>query len=168
MKRVDGPTPRPKTGKALGCLIAAALLFAGSIALPDAANAEHGGGGGAHAGGGGFHGGGGGFHRGGSHAGGSHTGGFRSGFHGGGFRGGGFHSRGFHDGFGGLHRGLAVGLGGIYAPFAWDYYYPYAGYPDYGYEQPYPAQYWYYCSDPAGYYPYVTQCNTGWQTVPAS
>jgi hypothetical protein len=25
----------------------------------------------------------------------------------------------------------------------------------------------YYCSDPAGYYPYVTQCNTGWQTVPA-
>ena len=26
----------------------------------------------------------------------------------------------------------------------------------------------YYCSDPAGYYPYVTQCNIGWQTVPAS
>jgi hypothetical protein len=25
-----------------------------------------------------------------------------------------------------------------------------------------------YCSDPAGYYPYVAQCNTGWQTVPAS
>ena len=29
-------------------------------------------------------------------------------------------------------------------------------------------QTWYYCSDPAGYYPYVTQCKTGWQSVPAS
>jgi hypothetical protein len=26
----------------------------------------------------------------------------------------------------------------------------------------------YYCSEPAGYYPYVTQCSIGWQTVPAS
>jgi hypothetical protein len=25
---------------------------------------------------------------------------------------------------------------------------------------------WYYCSDPAGYYPYITQCDTGWQPVP--
>jgi hypothetical protein len=25
-----------------------------------------------------------------------------------------------------------------------------------------------YCSNPAGYYPHVTQCNTTWQTVPAS
>jgi hypothetical protein len=24
----------------------------------------------------------------------------------------------------------------------------------------------YYCADPAGYYPYVAQCYTGWQTVP--
>jgi hypothetical protein len=50
--------------------------------------------------------------------------------------------------------------------------YPWRGYyPDYGYYDytpPYSAQTWYYCSDPAGYYPYVTQCNTGWQTVPAS
>ena len=29
------------------------------------------------------------------------------------------------------------------------------------------SQSWYYCSDPAGYYPYITQCNTSWQTVPA-
>jgi hypothetical protein len=66
--------------------------------------------------------------------------------------------------------GSAIGLGGLYAPYAGDYYYPYAdtyGYPDYGYDQPYSAQYWYYCSDPAGYYPYVSQCNTGWQPVPA-
>lgn len=25
----------------------------------------------------------------------------------------------------------------------------------------------YYCSDPAGYYPAVTRCNTAWQTLPA-
>ena len=25
-----------------------------------------------------------------------------------------------------------------------------------------------FSTDPAGYYPYVTQCNTGWQAVPAS
>jgi hypothetical protein len=54
-----------------------------------------------------------------------------------------------------------------YYPYGGDYYYPYY---DYGYDtgQPYTSQTWYYCSDPAGYYPYVTQCNTGWQTVPAS
>jgi hypothetical protein len=55
----------------------------------------------------------------------------------------------------------------------WPYYpYSYGGdyYPYYGYDtgQPSTAQTWYYCSDPAGYYPYVAQCNTGWQTVPAS
>jgi hypothetical protein len=33
---------------------------------------------------------------------------------------------------------------------------------------PYSPQTWCYCSDPAGYYPYVTQCHTGWQTVPTS
>jgi hypothetical protein len=26
---------------------------------------------------------------------------------------------------------------------------------------------WYYCSNPAGYYPYVRQCPEGWQQVPA-
>ena len=56
---------------------------------------------------------------------------------------------------------------------AWSYYdYPWWGsYPDYDYydySQPYANQTGYYCSDPAGYYPYVTQCNTGWQAVPAS
>ena len=33
---------------------------------------------------------------------------------------------------------------------------------------PQPAQpYWYYCANPAGYYPYVQACPIGWQTVPA-
>jgi hypothetical protein len=51
--------------------------------------------------------------------------------------------------------GVGLGLG----------LYPYYGY--YEGSQPYAAQYWYYCSDPAGYYPQVAQCNTAWQTVPA-
>jgi hypothetical protein len=95
---------------------------------------------------GGFHGGGGGFH----------SGGF-GGFHGGGFHGGGFHDGRFHD-----NRFF---FGGSFA-YPWWGYYPDYGY--YGYSQPDSSQTWYYCSDPAGYYPYVTQCNTGWQAVPAS
>jgi hypothetical protein len=29
-------------------------------------------------------------------------------------------------------------------------------------------QYWYYCANPTGYYPYVAQCQGSWQKVPAS
>ena len=59
---------------------------------------------------------------------------------------------------------------------AW-YFYPAAVYP---YPDPYQPpvvilppteaapQYWYYCSNPAGYYPYVVQCSAGWQRVPAN
>ncbi|HVH79487.1 MAG TPA: hypothetical protein VM782_08875 [Stellaceae bacterium] len=85
------------------------------------------------------------------------AGGF-GGFHGGGFRpaSGENHGREFHDGR--FHDGRffgGVGLGG---------YYPYYdGYDD-G-TQPSSSQTWYYCADPAGYYPYVTQCYTGWQAV---
>src|SRR5271163_2382869 len=91
---------------------------------------------------GGFHGGGGGFHGGGG------------GFHGGGFHGGGFHGGRFHD-----NRFF---FGGAFG-FPWLGNYPY-----YDYSQPYASQIWYYCSDPAGYYPYVTQCYSGWQAIPAS
>lgn len=27
---------------------------------------------------------------------------------------------------------------------------------------------WYYCAQPEGYYPYVTECPSGWQTMPAT
>lgn len=27
--------------------------------------------------------------------------------------------------------------------------------------------YWYYCSNPDGYYPYVRQCSSGWQQIPS-
>lgn len=29
-------------------------------------------------------------------------------------------------------------------------------------------QYWYYCPNPQGYYPYVADCSTPWQKVPAT
>jgi hypothetical protein len=35
--------------------------------------------------------------------------------------------------------------------------------------QPQPqASVWYYCDQPAGYYPYVPECPGGWRTVPAT
>jgi hypothetical protein len=100
---------------------------------------------------------------------------------GGGFLGSGFRGRavGLHNGFGGYYGGRwyhgwhnrrygwwVVGRGLSYYSYPW-----WGAYPgDWSYEamQPSNAQTWYYCSDPAGYYPYVTQCNTGWQAVPAS
>jgi hypothetical protein len=159
MQQLREPRARPKIRRALA--IAAALLCATALSEPNLAYAgPHGGGGG------GFHGGGmGGFH-----------GGGMGGFHGGGFHGGGFggfhgHFAG-HNGFGGRHDGFrdrrgvfiggGLGLGYYGYPYGWDYS------PDYGYSQPYSAQNWYYCSDPAGYYPYVSECNTGWQAVPAN
>lgn len=69
-------------------------------------------------------------------------------FAGGCFQGRGLYSGGFHD------RG-----------FGWDYD-PDYGYNDYG--QPYASQNPHHCSGLAGYYPYVTQYNTGWQTVLAN
>lgn len=31
-----------------------------------------------------------------------------------------------------------------------------------------PAQNWYYCDNPKGYYPYVASCNGAWRAVPAT
>jgi hypothetical protein len=104
---------------------------------------------------------------------------------------------GFH-GSGGGHFRSVFGFGGIFSPFWWSpfwwfYGYPfvdygyYGNYPDhrnYGYDpgssyygnypdsgygsQPKARQTWYYCSDPAGYYPSVTHCNTVWEYGPGS
>jgi hypothetical protein len=88
-------------------------------------------------------------------------GGFHGGGFGGGMRSGGFHGGGFHGGMhgfhgGGFHAGGLV-IGGIHA-----------GRGDYGdYSLPSATPYW-YCSDPPGYYPYLTQCDTAWQTAPGS
>ena len=147
-----------RTGSRIGrglATAAIALLCVVALGQPRPALAR-GGGEGSHGGdgGGGFHGGGGGFHGGGFHGGGFHRfGGFRrNGFFGGGFYGGGFYGGGFYGG--GFYGG------GFYGG------YPSDGYSEY--DQPSSAAIWYYCADPAGYYPNVTQCYTGWQSVPAS
>jgi len=191
MQQLAQNRARSTIGRALAS-VAAIVPLAGTFFQPEIAQAApHGGGGGFHDGGG-FHGGGfGGFHGGGFHGSGFHGGGFHGvGFHGGafhaggfgGFHGGGFHG-GWHGGFASVHNGFGHANGGHWdhgwhnGRYGWWWgadglgwtYYPY--YPDYGYydyNQPYASQSWYYCSDPAGYYPYVTQCNTTWQTVPAS
>jgi hypothetical protein len=134
-------------------LAAAALAGAVAFAQPILAQAApHGGGGGFH--GGGFHGGGfGGFHPGGFHAGGSRAGGFDRHFGGGRY--------GYWRGGGGPWVwGGALGL--LAAPYLYD------DLGGYGSSQPAASTgYWYYCQNPAGYYPNVTQCSSAWQPVPA-
>ena len=91
--------------------------------------------------------------------------------------GGGFHGPAFHGGF--HHPGFArsrsrVSLGTqifLGDPFWWGPPAPYV--PPVGQESPPvyaapPVTYWYYCSNPAGYYPYVQQCPGGWVTVAPS
>jgi hypothetical protein len=152
MQQLSEPGARPRIGRTL-VTVAAALLCAAALSQPNPAYAgPHGGGGG----GGGFHGGG---------MGGFHDGGF-GGFHG--------HFAGMRNGFGERHEGFrdrrgvfigGLGFGYYGYPYGWDYS---PDYSYYGYSQPYSSQNWYYCSDPAGYYPYVAQCNAGWQAVPAN
>ena len=91
-----------------------------------------------------------------------------------------------HHGHHGHHLGGYVGAG-VYLGMPWPGYYhaypPYY-YPPYAYapavvvppappvyiekepvvETPAPA-YWYFCSSPEGYYPYVKECPAGWRKV---
>jgi hypothetical protein len=139
--------------------------------------ARGGGGGGGH-GGGGVHGGGG-------FGGGFHGGGFHGdGGHGGGHFGGGWHHGGGGWGHGGYYGGYGLGMFGL--GYGLGYYggYPYGGYYDYPStavvvpqtpptyiqqtptaSQQYQSGYWYYCSNPKGFYPYVKECLTSWQQV---
>jgi hypothetical protein len=77
------------------------------------------------------------------------------------WRGGGW-QRGWHDGR----------FGWWWAVPGYDWYaydYPVYPYPAYPVPLPAPApagSYWYYCQNPAGYYPYVQQCAGPWQPVP--
>jgi len=54
---------------------------------------------------------------------------------------------------------------------SYPYYYPYSAAPGVTAEQPQlssPSQdqdYWYYCQDPQGYYPYIKSCPGGWMKV---
>jgi hypothetical protein len=82
---------------------------------------------------------------------------------------------------------LGLYVGAPYWGWGWPYYgYPYSyttySYPSYPVYSDYgagasgsfisaepapqnPANYWYYCADPAGYYPYVQNCPKGWMQV---
>jgi len=94
-----------------------------------------------------------------------------------GFRGHGFHGHGFHH-LHGSHFGFSFGFPLYWGPYP--YYYPY-GPPVYVERAPVyiereprtyvqePSNYWYYCPNPSGYYPYVQNCSTGWlKVVPSS
>lgn len=107
-------------------------------------------------------------HSGGGHGAG-HGGAHAGAHHGGGHFGG--HFSGHH--FLNHHRGGHVSLGFGYWPWydapSGYYYPPEAGmvyrppvYVEHGDEQ---SGYWYYCTNPQGYYPYVVQCPGGWQQV---
>jgi len=144
-------------------------------------------------GGGGGHGGGG--HGGGGHFGGGHGGGWGGhhggGHWGGHHRGFGFVPFGLGLGLGyglGYYGGYGWGWGGPY--YGWGWGGPYYGWgggyypPAYGYSAAIPAappvyvqrqdiepsapqstNYWYYCRNPEGYYPYVKECAEGWLQV---
>lgn len=116
-------------------------------------------------------------------------GGFSGGAH---FAGSGGYHGGYHGGgWGGRGHWAGGGwYGGVYINPWWVAgAYPYYGYPDaYGYdaypgtavvqaappavvEQAPPAgaqRDWFYCRNPAGYYPYVSNCSQGWERVPAT
>jgi len=103
--------------------------------------------------------------------------------------GGGWHGGGWGGHYGGGHYGggWGYGHGGYYGGFGLGLGY-YGGYPYYAYPpavvtvpvappvyiqqaapQPVPPQpqanYWHYCNNPEGYYPYVKECPGGWQQV---
>ena len=71
----------------------------------------------------------------------------------------------------GFHFGFPVYPAYWYYPPPPVYYYPYpvvpASPPVYVERDPAPAeQWWYYCEQTRGYYPYVKECPTGWTRVP--
>lgn len=85
---------------------------------------------------------------------------------------------GYGGGYGGGHIGIVIG-GPVWG---WPYYPPSYYYPAYPpnmvIESPpvyveqaappsaqVPDNYWYYCSSPEGYYPYIKECPAGWQKV---
>src|SRR5438105_2278761 len=158
-------------GKSMRRLLAAGtaalgvLLIATSAADAAAAAGGARGGGGAFRGGGGF--------RGGEFRGG--------GFRGGEFRGGRFYGGGFRGGFFGPRVGFGIGFyDPFWSPWYDPWYYPYYYRPEVVVRYappagslpppntPAPQEYWYRCGNPEGYYPYIRQCNSGWEQVPAT
>lgn len=108
-------------------------------------------------------------------------------YHGGygGYRGHGYHDGGHRDDHGHGGARFYFGVSPYWSPYWYPYPYAYPPYyyypPYYSYsppvvvtppattyvqpEQPQPQSYWYYCSSPKGYYPYVKECPQGWMKV---
>ena len=111
---------------------------------------------------------------------------------GGGYHSGGPHSGGHHDGYGSHHHGGWYGGWGYgyyprgywwgpgifaYPGWGWPYSYPYfyRSYqappqvveqpPEYDEPEQQQPDYWYYCQNPKGYYPYIKSCPGGWMQV---
>jgi len=97
-------------------------------------------------------------------------------------------NRGGHGHGSGVFFGTRIFVGpGFWGPWWYGGGYPYYPYPYYSYpyyaapplavqqeppvylqqpeSQPPQPNYWYYCQNPQGYYPYVQQCPGGWMTV---
>jgi hypothetical protein len=83
-----------------------------------------------------------------------------------------------HHGGHGVHGGVIVvpPVLGVYTPgYAYPYSYPWVGVAP-STPMSFPQQdqngvitdYWYYCADPPGYYPFLQSCFSGWQAVPAA
>jgi hypothetical protein len=162
-----------KTMIALCVAVAAALASGAGFAQ------GHGGPGGGHAGGG---------HAGGGSSGGSH---WNGGGHGGSWHGGYYGHGGYwHGGWYGPSLGFYFGAPwywggwpyGVYDPYPYGYGYSYSYAPAPAYQAPEatfyvtpapaatppadaPTNYWYYCTNPAGYYPYVQNCTKAWMQV---
>ena len=129
-----------------------------------------------------------GWNGGGGNGGGWHGGGWNGGgWNGGGWHGGGWRGGGWNGGWHGPRVGIFVGYPGYWGawPYPNAYSYPaYYPYPAYGpselvYVPSEPttyvqrgqdapstsSNYWYYCTDPAGYFPYVENCAKAWIPV---
>jgi hypothetical protein len=88
------------------------------------------------------------------------------------------HHHGHHGHHGHWHGSIGLHFGD---PFFWGHHY-YRPWPPLYYSPPtvivereppvyvqrQPAQVWYYCPNPAGYYPYVSSCSQQWVTVDPS
>jgi hypothetical protein len=75
--------------------------------------------------------------------------------------------------FGGSRVAIGIGLGSFWGPFWAPYAAPVVVPPPVvvtpapsvvGPPAP-PPTFWYYCENPKGYYPYVSQCPSGWRAV---
>jgi hypothetical protein len=68
---------------------------------------------------------------------------------------------------------LGPGWGPWWGPYPYGYSYPYPSQPIIIQKEPelylepqtQEQQYWYFCTDPKGYYPYVKKCPNGWMKV---